>query len=150
MAALVGPRFVSIDLDVVITGDLTEIFNRKDEFVIWGATQRKTPYNGSMWMMNLGARQQVWDRFNQDPEKLVNRSRGAGFYGSDQAVMNYVLGPNESKWAEIDGVYSYRMHIKPVNGTLPKNAKVVFFEGHYDPWNPVTQQTAPWIVEHYK
>ncbi len=143
-------RFVSVDLDVVITGDLTEVFNRKEEFVIWGATNRRTPYNGSMWMMNIGARQKVWDRFSQNPEHLVNRARGAGFYGSDQAIMNYVLGPAEAKWAEIDGVYSYRMHIKPVDGSLPKNAKVVFFEGHYDPWNPVTQRHAPWILEHYK
>ncbi len=143
-------RFVSIDLDVVITGDLTEVFDRKEDFLIWGATLRRTPYNGSLWMMNVGARQQVWDRFSQDPEKLITRARGAGFYGSDQAVMNYVLGPHEVKLDEQHGVYSYRMHVKPVNGTLPKNAKIVFFEGHYDPWNPATQDVAPWITRYYK
>lgn len=149
MLEFVGPRFVSIDLDVVITGNLSDIFHRKEDFVIWGATHRRTPYNGSMWMMNAGARQQVWDRFEQDPERVIARARGNGFYGSDQAVMNYVLGPEQAKWAEMDGVYSYRMHIKNDKGLLPANAKVVFFEGHYDPWNPVTQSIAPWIKDHY-
>lgn len=150
MKELLGERFLSIDLDVVITGDVTPIFHRKEDFVIWGATARRTPYNGSMWMMNSGCREKVWTRFNENPEKAVVRARGAGFYGSDQAWMCYALGPQEAKWTEHDGVYSYRMHVKPKAGAMPKDARIVFFEGHYDPWNPATRTQCPWIDTFYK
>ncbi len=150
MREIIGPRFLSIDLDVCITGDISNIVHRKEDFVIWGASGRRTPYNGSMWMMNAGARERVWTRFNENPEKAVVRARGAGFYGSDQAWMSYALGPQEAKWAEQDGVFSYRMHVKPRGGAMPPNARIVFFEGHYDPWSPAVQQAAKWIEEHYK
>ena len=149
MRELIGPRFVSIDLDVVVVRDLTPVWNRPEDFIIWGPDGRRTPYNGSMWMMNAGAREKVWTRFNENPEKAVSRARGAGFYGSDQAWMCYALGPSENRWKAQDGVYSYRMHLKNNRGLLPPDARMVFFEGHYDPWNKVTQQSCPWIKDHY-
>jgi len=150
MREIIGPRFISLDLDVVIARDVSPVFDRPEDFLIWGVRGRRTPWNGSMWMMNAGARQHVWDRFNANPEKAIARARGAGFYGSDQAWMNYALGPNENHWSEKDGVYSFRMNIKPNGGKLPDDARIVFFEGHYDPWNPVTQKLCPWIKEHYR
>lgn len=150
MKDVIGPRFVSIDLDVVITGDLTSIFNRGEDFIIWGPNGRRTPYNGSMWMMDAGARSEVWGKFDENPERAIVRARGAGFYGSDQAWMCYILGPKQARWVAEDGVYSFRMHVKDSNGVLPKNAKIVFFEGHYDPWNPATQKKCPWITDFYK
>jgi len=149
MKLLIGVRFVSFDLDAVVTGDLTPVLNRKEDFIIWGPDGRRTPYNGSMWMMNAGARKQVWERFEANPEKAIRRANGAGFYGSDQAWMCYALGPHEKRWRAEDGVYSYRMHVKNNHGKLPKDARIVFFEGHYDPDNAVTQRQCPWIKEHY-
>src|SRR5690606_4263583 len=61
MREFIGPRFISLDLDVVITRDVTPVFNRPEDFLIWGVRGRRTPWNGSMWMMNAGARQHVWD-----------------------------------------------------------------------------------------
>ena len=102
-----------------------------------------------MWMMDAGARRQVWTKFNDNPARAIDRARGAGFYGSDQAWMNYVLGPNENHWDEKDGVYSYRMNIKN-DGNLPDDARIVFFEGMYNPWDPVIRNAHPWVVEHYR
>lgn len=149
MEHVIGPRFVSIDMDAVITGDLSDVWNRPEPFVIWGETNRRTPYNGSMWMMDAGARKLVWERYVKNPELAIRRARGAGFFGSDQAWMNYALGPNEARWTRDDGVFSYRQHLKADNYKLPKEAKIVFFEGLYDPWNPVTQRNCPWIKDHY-
>lgn len=149
MLDIIGKRFISLDLDVCLVNDVEPIFDRPEDFLIWGVRGRRTPWNGSMWMMNAGARQQVWTRFNENPEKAITRARGAGFYGSDQAWMNYVLGPNENSWSDKDGVYSYRMNIRPNKCALPSDARIVFFEGHYDPWNKVTQREAPWIKDHY-
>lgn len=150
MREIIGPRFVSIDLDVVLTGDVSTVWDRPEDFVIWGEKQRRTPYNGSMWMMNAGCRQNVWTRFNDNPELAVRRARGAGFYGSDQAWLNYILGPNEVCWTRMDGVYSYRQHLRADHYKLPPHAKIVFFEGLYDPWSPVTQLHCPWIADHYR
>lgn len=147
MAKVIGSRFVSIDLDVVITGDLSPVFHRKEDFIIWGPDGRRTPYNGSMWMMTAGARAKVWTEFDENPAKAIHKARR--FFGSDQAWMNHVLGPDENRWRAEDGVYSYRMHVKNNAGALPPDARMVFFEGHYDPWNPVTQQHCPWITAHY-
>lgn len=149
MKDIIGGRFISLDLDACVVNDVEPVFDRKEDFLIWGVRGRRTPWNGSMWMMNAGARQQVWTRFNENPEKAIVRARGAGFYGSDQAWMNYILGPKENCWSDADGVYSYRMNIRPNKGALPPDARIVFFEGHYDPWNKVTQREAPWVKDHY-
>lgn len=150
MAQVIGPRFVSMDLDVVLCDDVAPVWHRKEDFIIWGEDNRRTPYNGSMWMMNAGCRKQVWERFIQKPAYIVDRARASGFYGSDQAVICYVLGRNERRWTSKDGVFSYRMHIRDHGGRRPEGARIVFFEGNYDPWSPVTQEKAPWIKEYYR
>lgn len=150
MTNIIGKRFVSVDLDAVILDDMAPVWHRKEDFIIWGDDARRTPYNGSMWMMNAGARKHVWDRFSENPQLVIERANRNGFYGSDQAVLCYILGANETRWTARDGVFSYRMHVKNNGGKKPEGARIVFFEGHYDPWNPITQQQCPWIAEHYK
>lgn len=150
MRKIIGGRFVSVDLDVVVCGDLSPVWNRREDFVIWGDRARRTPYNGSMWMMTAGVREKVWKDFDANPERAVSRARGAGFYGSDQAWMCYSLGPGEARWTTDDGVYSYRMHVKNNGGAKPPDARMVFFEGHYDPWNPVIKERCPWVQDHYR
>jgi hypothetical protein len=141
-------RFVSLDLDVVIVRDVTPVWDRKEEFVIWGETLRTTPYNGSMQMMTAGARRQIWDDF--DPATSPQKAMNAGYHGSDQAWISYKLGPHESRWTKKDGVFSFRMDIKPHAGKLPETARIVFFEGHIDPWSPTALQMCDWIPLHYK
>ena len=48
---LIGERFVSVDLDVVLVDDVTPVWDRPHDFMIWGETLRRTPYNGSMQLM---------------------------------------------------------------------------------------------------
>ena len=52
--SLFGSRFASIDLDCIIVGDVTHIFDRDDDFIIWGghhSEKNGIPYCGSLWMM---------------------------------------------------------------------------------------------------
>lgn len=144
---IVGPRFVSMDLDCVITGNIDHLFDRPDDFMIWGETHDINPYNGSMWMMNAGARAHVWDDF--DPAKSPEIAMQKRFFGSDQAWMCYALGPDEKRWSTSDGVYSYRCHIRPLGGSLPGNAKIVFFHGQYNPWD-ADMQKIEWVMENWK
>jgi hypothetical protein len=148
MAILIGPRFVSVDLDCVITGDLRPIWNRPEDFVIWGDVLKGTPYNGSMWMMDAGARSKVFHDF--DPLTSPKKTTDARLLGSDQAWISYVLGPSEKTWTAKDGVYAFRTHVRNHQYKLPPDARIVFFQGNIDPWSAQAHALAPWIKEHYR
>lgn len=140
-----GKRFVSMDLDMVITSDLRPLWNRPEDIVLYGDTNQKTHYNGSMVLMTAGSRSKVWTEF--DPVKSPHKSKMAGCYGSDQGWISYCLGGGESKWGTNDGVYSYRNHLQPAR-PLPENARLVVFHGRIDPWSGYAQRI-PWVKEHW-
>lgn len=148
IAEVFGPRFVSMDLDVVITDDITPLFDRPDDFVIWGDTNRNTHYNGGLVLMTAGARKKVWDTF--DPSQSPRKAASHGCFGSDQAWISYCLGPGEKKWTKADGVYSFRndLQLKGRSKTLPENARLVAFHGRFDPWSPESQKL-DWVRECY-
>jgi hypothetical protein len=148
IGAVFGSRFVMMDLDLVITGDLQPLFDRPEDFIIWGDTNPNTFYNGSLVLMRAGARSKVWETFN--PKTSPIASKAAGHFGSDQGWISHCLGPDEPKWSTEDGVYSFRKHLFGRRGGLPPNARVVVFHGRNDPWDPVIVRANPWIREHYK
>lgn len=148
MEQIVGGRFISIDLDCVITGDITPIVEREEDFIIWHAETRDTPYNGSLWMMNPGAREQVYTEF--DPDKSPEETRALNIVGSDQAWFVHCLGPDEATWDKEDGIYVWRTHLRNRLWQLPDDARIVFFQGNEDPWEQSAIDKAPWILEHYK
>lgn len=125
-----GQRFVSLDLDTVIVGDLSTLWDRPEDFVAWGETNPRSFYNGSMWMMTAGARPQVWERFN--PKTTPTAAKSAGNFGSDQGALSWILGKGEATWNTKDGVYSYKVHLRGTATNLPANARIVMFHGV--PW----------------
>lgn len=149
-AAWFGSRFVSLDLDVVITADLMPLWDRPEDIVLWGDTNPLpgSHYNGSMILKSAGARPFVWTEF--DPIASPRLSYQAKCFGSDQGWMSYRLGPGEAKWTTADGVYSYRNHLAPSGHRLPPEARVVVFHGHTDPWGAYAQSNCPWVGLHYR
>ncbi len=148
MADLIGQRIVSLDLDTLITDDLRPVFNRPEDFVIWGDTNPSTPYNGGLFMLTAGARRQVWEDFDPATSPLIGHERN--YFGSDQAWIGACLGPDEVKWSTVDGVYSFRNHILPRRGMLPTDARVVSFHGNHNPWSKMLPAEMPWIAEHWR
>lgn len=146
-AELFGPRFVSLDLDCVVTGDLTPLFDRPEDIVLWGDTHPTTYYNGGLWLLRAGSRRQVWETF--DPVRSPAAAQRARQWGSDQGWLGACLGPNEARWTTADGVYSYRNHLKPARGQLPADARIVMFHGAVDPWSREAQ-ALPWVREHWR
>jgi hypothetical protein len=143
-----GPRICSIDLDVVICREITQLFDIGQDFKMYGDTARGTPYNGSLIYHRAGARPQLWEKF--DPLESPKLGIRLKYIGSDQAWIGACLGPNEAKFTKADGVYSYRNQIMPGGGFLPPTAKIVIMHGHVDPWDPHVQRKHRWIAEHYR
>lgn len=150
-----GDRIVSTDLDNVLTDDVTPLFDRPDDFVIWGGQTQALRggrlynwYNGSLMMLRAGARPQVFDDF--DPRVSPARAHAAGCRGSDQGWIAHSLGHRESIWGTADGVYSYRVHVAPAGGRLPVGARFVAFHGVHDPWQATIRAKHSWVREHYR
>lgn len=144
---IIGPRFVSLDLDIVITGDLSPLWDRPEDIVFWKSPipPPRYRYNGSMILMTAGARPQVWTDFH--PIHSVRETKMKGIFGSDQAWISMKLGAGEATWDKGDGVYSYRLELNPQK-QLPANATVVIFHGEFDPWGSQPQQL-DWVRRHW-
>jgi hypothetical protein len=149
MREILGDRFIAIDLDCVITGDLTPVFHRTEPFVIarYNTMERDQRYNGSMILMDAGARAKVWNTFDpvESPRAIAANSRTV--IGSDQAWIRLTLGRNEARFTEADGVYDYK-HSKAMRNGLPDDARIVFFSG---PRSPATEYACKaWIRQHWQ
>lgn len=144
-----GERFISVDLDSVVTGKLDSLIPGKDcEFKIAKDTQPPTPYNGSMFYLKTGSRSQVYEDFSPDVSPEI--AAALGYCACDQAWIAACLGGKEQVWTQRNGVYSFKNDIvrkRGKEGQLPKNAKIVFFHG-----SPKPEQVSyiPWIKKHYK
>jgi len=143
-----GDRVVSMDLDTVITDDLTPTFECDADFKAWKGVGSWQPvvYNGSLFMFRAGRMRWLWDEF--DPVTSPQQTLQARYFGSDQAWMSFRLNGSAPGWDVEDGVYSYARDVHQ-NG-LPNNARVVFFNGKRKPWEPQTQTSAPWITRHWR
>jgi hypothetical protein len=166
--ALFGGRFISIDLDCVVAGNVDHLLSFEDDFRIWREEyRRRTPYCGSLWGMRSGARQKVWDSFKDRPHMATELVSRLKYHGTDQAHISACLYPKESTWNGGDGVYNFNTQVRKrpssfqvnrdgsykevfrTDGTLPKDAAVVFFNGKYDPSQPNLQLAYPWIGDHW-
>lgn len=147
-----GQRIVSMDLDMVVTGRLEPIFDRPEPIVLWGDTNPRTHYNGSLIIHTAGQHAFLYDEFKKNPERCRTFATRAGQFGSDQAWISARLGGGKPKFGKEDGVYSYRNHINqpPLRGRLPENARVVMFHGIVDPWTPGLSRTLPWVAQNWK
>jgi hypothetical protein len=156
-----GGKILSLDLDTAIVDDVSPIFERPEDFVIFDA-KGDGRYQGSIQLIKVGSRPMLWDEF--DPVKTPQITSKAGFKGSDQAWIRYRL-PSEAVWTKRDGVLSYlqmipsrrEQHVRPSsrwlpprNGALPPGTRIVSFAGQNKPWDPRVQQQSQWLKEHYR
>jgi len=145
---ILGTKFISIDLDVVICGNLDKIFGFPEDFKIWeDSFKRRTPYCGGLWGMETGAREIVWKEFSTRPDTLIRDARERGLIGTDQAIISHLLHPKEATWTIADGIYNFNTQIRTNGKALPSNVKLIFFNGKYDPSQPDLQARYQWIKE---
>lgn len=142
MRTLIGPRFAWIDLDSVVVGPLDDIFARSEDAVFYRSNSvTGTPYNGSLVLMDAGARAEVWNSF--DPTRSPGVVRDAGLIGTDQAWIAHVLGSDQPVWDARDGVMYFTRDCVP---DLPPQSRVVFFAGPLKAHMVAAQRQAPWLA----
>lgn len=127
-----------------------------------------TPYCGSLFMLNIGYRPDVF--FGFDPAAAANLRKTHGYIGSDQAWMSHMI-KGAPFWKKADGVFSFRLDIQlrvrmrnrgmiaskngPASlphrdGSLPSRARIVFFHGAEDPSQTHLHVHHKWITEHWR
>lgn len=144
-----GTRMALIDLDVVITDDLTPIFHREEPFLMWETGNPSITHCASMIMATAGENTKIWDTFDPMTSPRLATQDGR-MKGSDQAWLYYVMRKNLAGWGTRHGVYSYRDHcVKQYQSKLPKGARMVMFHGQPDPWSYSALQASPWIHDFY-
>jgi hypothetical protein len=139
---------VSIDLDVVIFDDITDLFPPAEDFKILTGTS--APYNGSLWALTTGTHPDVWASF--DPQTAPGLAQapltaaGQHYYGSDQAWLSYTL-PGAATWSQADGIWQYRSTLWREKGAasrpVPPECRMLFFAGNVKPWSPQMRALHP-------
>lgn len=102
---IIGERFASIDLDVVVAGDLGPLLDVSLPFLIWDRANRE-PYNTSLFALEPGFHTRVWTSLSL--ERIAAAKRTAAYWTGDQSWVTHVLGPDEPTFGQADGVIQYR------------------------------------------
>lgn len=140
-------RFVSMDVDCVVTGDLTPLFDVPDDLrLASGIHYIPCRYNGSMFLHRCGTRPRIFDRFSAERIGEWGYTPSGVKLGTDQAWIAHA-SPNEPVWTPADGVYGFNKPGWPRDGRLPANARVIFFPGSADPESPDVLHANPWIED---
>ena len=137
-AKTIGERILTLDLDTVITGDITPLVDRDEDLVLWRCeNHRKIKYQGGMHLMNAGARPQVWSEFKG--EESYEATKRLGLVGSDQAWLTHVLPDDETCWVKEDGIAKTR----DCKRSIPAWARIVHFSGLIKPWTVICKDQYP-------
>lgn len=139
----IGQRFASIDLDVVITGDLAAVLEPFREFGVWDQA-RGEHYNTSLFVLEPGARAEVWEQFDLDAtaQAEANASRWTG----DQSWVGHVLGADQPTFSEAVGVIQYRPSLH--REARPANCLAAFMCGPYIP--DIEAKQSAWVRGAYQ
>lgn len=138
-----GKRYMMIDLDTIVLGNIDHLLTRQEDVLIFRGTNAvKRPYNGSLVIMDAGARPEVFNNFTQEGAT----KSGEMFVGSDQAWLSYCLSHRDDKinrWvphvpviSEVEGVTHYSKTFINRNGGYkrfkpPEGTCLVFFPGDF-------------------
>lgn len=125
---LVRERFTSIDLDVVIAGDLGLVLDRPEPFLIWNKASRE-PYNSSLFALDPGFGNEVWT--SMTPTRIACAKRMADYWTGDQSWIAHVLGPGRETFGEETGVMQYRPALH--RERMPAGMIAGFMCGPYEP-----------------
>lgn len=140
-----GDRLVTLDLDLIVTGELDPLFDQPHPFmVLQGANAvNKNPYNCSVQMLRAGYRPDVWTDFSLENLKAAP----VHSFSDDQGWLWHRL-PLEAGWqvGKQSQIYAMGKPGWPGGEDLPKGARIVAFPGYRDPSQFVRNE---WVKAHW-
>jgi hypothetical protein len=147
-ARAIADRILLLDVDCVVTRDLSPLLAPEDDFVgwrpnyAWGTGKR---LGGGTWLLRTGSRPEVWGEFS---EEGILAARFAGFRGSDQAWISYKLASSAPVWPKNAGIYQSQDMRASGYRSLPADARIVHFNGMPKPWDLAGR--IEWIRRHWQ
>lgn len=166
---LIGDLVVSIDLDVIVRGNLEPLF--ADVITAGGIRGGFSLINGSLWAVRQQAEvtlPRVWERFVEAPVSLrakasrrrtfkrsERRNTFHGHIGSDQAIMSYLLSDHAPLrlWGHEHGIRVWRDHSAVLPSLeVPTTSDPVLwtFPGNIKPWHAQVLQRRPDLYHYYQ
>lgn len=158
-ASRLGPRILSLDLDVVILDDLTPIVDRPEAVCCWRVGYAGV-YSGSFVLYDAYALDRLYRTFADSPEGFPRTVQPRGV-PSDQAMLNYWLAKMRPRslgvWTELDGFvtwfgkgYEKLEHhgMGPRRATPPPGARIVVL-GSADK-HVLDAGAFPFVREHWR
>lgn len=135
-------RVICLDLDLIVTGSLDEIFAKPEPFgILQGVNHHKGKFNGSVWWMDVGYRPDVWSDFSLEAAAQVPHAE----FPDDQAWFEAKMS-DAGSLGSADGVYAFMKPGWPKGDKLPADARIVAFPGKRDP----SQFThLDWVKKHW-
>lgn len=141
-----------IDIDSVITGDLSDILKTKKFTMLTDFScknQINPPAASGVMFIPHDIKSKVWNEFNKNPLEIINKKRTPPKHG-DQGFIGEVL-PDCDRWQDTlpSQIISYKANIAKkgmigfnsdlydgvASGTVPKDARIVCFHGSPRPWH---------------
>jgi len=139
----IGERFASIDLDVVLLGDVAPLLTGPEPARLWDEA-RLEPYNTSLLVVEPGFGHAVWESYS--PQALASARRTAAYWTGDQSWVAHVLGPGRATFGQRDGIYRYRGSLH--QQAAPAGALAMFFCG---PMCPRTEgKKSEWVKQAWR
>lgn len=156
MRHIIGPRFLALDLDVILTDDVTPLFdNDTDVLKLWKIGYAGV-YAGAVQLITPGVLDPLYRIYRLNPEELPRLASPTGV-GSDQAMLNHYLAElpwEPSSWTDADGIVAffgdgYEKHahlgVGPSSERLPEGCRMVVM-GSED----LKYLDMPLLSEHYR
>ena len=140
----INGRLVCIDLDTVITGHLDPLFDRPEPFIILqGANSvNPCPFTAALMMVRTGFYSPLWNDFEMSKMDTIP------FYEfPDDQGWIYHKAPDAAGWkCGKDGVYAFQKPGWPRGNALPRDARLVTFNG----WrSPSKFQSLDWVQRNW-
>lgn len=158
---MLGVRVLQLDLDMVITGDITAFATRPEPFIVWDCEaigRIGHALNPSLLLMDTGRYTYVWERYLEHGDELVKEANRAGCAATDQAVITYLFTRDNGNarmyrrdcnvpvWTAADGVINFRNGLRQGTLSLPANTRIVSFHGPHD---PARYEHLDWVREYW-
>lgn len=133
-AEMLGRRILALDLDIVITDDITALVERPEPIVLWRVGYANV-FSGSFQLYDAGAMHGAYTAFAADPEHYPARTGERN--ASDQAMLNLWLRESRAETTIIVpsaiGKTEHGTKHRPLLGVLTDaNGIVTYFGAGYE------------------